>query len=255
MKRAKTIAFAILALAILILLSGCTQDEKKEATDGTPGGQGTGDTGGTSEQQPEIVPLQPEKTLDQKLADCAAFEQLKDRDSCYAALAIAERNSAVCERIAGTSTEGKTAEDQTKECKAAVARMLAIDSKDYQNCLKLEIDFDKWACLKAIAMEKRQDALCAQITDTLKRFDCYTAVAEVAGDEKICDWITTSSVKNNCIALVAAKKKDQGLCFAIETVAEKENCLVKVATATKNAEICNLLTLAPYKEQCIKTTG
>ncbi|MFH1224528.1 MAG: hypothetical protein V1676_01865 [Candidatus Diapherotrites archaeon] len=200
----------------------------------------------------------PEKALAAR--DPAMCEQLSDnskRDNCVSAIAVAELDEEICERILkdkayqGEGYMKEMGKSKSDFCKKEVFTARAVAMLDASICEKIEFDKElsestyRNSCIRDVANAKKDPAICDLLSDDSGygwAESCYYDVASESGDGSLCKWVSDEDARNHCKALATG---DSSYCEAlpkestIQTMAHSRNtCYNDIAERGNDEGLC-----------------
>lgn len=199
-------------------------------------------------------------------------------DNVYSATASKEKDVALCDKIADTTTQSRCVNSFTYDT--------AIASGKQSDCDKIAGDSDlKNACTKNVVFAKIEDVAfsgtidaCASLSGVDKEY-CIGRINKSADiellqkgtntkDINVCGQIQDTGMKNTCSDTVymtlAIEKKDGSLCAKIADTARKTSCttqfarindvtLLQKALAENNISLCATISTSDLKTKCTDT--
>lgn len=196
--------FSLIAISLIVLLSGCTafDNELKDAVK-------TGD---------------PDACLDLKNDDGSPDQSRID--TCYKKIAINKEEHSICKRI--------ESEHKSDECYGGIA----VSKNDETLCpLAGTAESD---CYKDIAIAKKNKDICRKITDSkYTKNSCFEAIAISTTNSKDCYEIQELSSRERCLNNYAIAVGDAWVCKELSTPIKQDICYQGVAVTEGNANICD----------------
>lgn len=170
-----------------------------------------------------------------KLLKC---ELEADRENCYKAVAIEEKDLGICDQIEYSGT------------KASCYQWVSQSFEDPQKCKEVEEEF-KDSCYQGVAWGTGDHDICKNITDENKKSACFSGAVKTAGDITICEEADNDNEKNSCYISFYFQSKDKDLCEKIPSQTYKDGCYKAVAKNTKDEELCSIITSSTEKDLCL----
>ncbi len=212
-----TVALAIAALALLLLLSGCVTQKPslqeifaKKPSDTNKATAPDRNASGpqTPGQQPGQTTPQQDLEIGVAMDACLEDPNPAKADTCLLELAKKNKNDAPCEQISLLSKD---------RCFIAVG----VAAKSDYYCGKISNGTVLNECLRQVATATKNSETCLKIvSDYGARDSCLDTVARGTKDAEACLEISDERVKDPCLIAVASSKKDYSIC---ESVSERKD--------------------------------
>ncbi len=273
--------FFIFALLGLILFSGCPNSSNLQNEN--PNQQKLQDAQGNLDAETSTC-IKLKKTNLGEAYECITKVALKrddlkicdlhtesaNRDSCFAQMAITQKNSTICDKIPSGGYEPNYSVNPYKDsCYYFVAKEMqspvpcakiigdkkelcyletAILAEDYSACGKVTNAHQKTYCFSQIAAGTGNLTVCEKLglefNDNFSRKvftgNCYEELAKAKKDPSICEKIELD--RDLCYQKVALSKKDEGLCAKVERVPDMDQCYRELAIEMLDLSICEKIT-------------
>jgi hypothetical protein len=185
-------------------------------------------------------------------AGLAAMNE-SQRNDYYAALALDQRDAALCENMRSGSDFIEWMDKL--QCYGAVAR----ETLNTSLCSFYPRYDSTYQCVLYIALKTGNGSLCEG--EGMERDDCYIEFARTTGDLGFCDRVSGNDSKIVCITQVAIQSGDPGTCEIIGNVSglySRDSCYVQyvlLSEAYAGPEICERVADPEQKAYCLGLVG
>ncbi|MDP6671087.1 MAG: hypothetical protein QGI60_04710 [archaeon] len=255
-----TKTYLVLALALMLALSGCIQQPIEEEDDLITGADDEEYTpkpifDGTADPSPAPIPgncdaMETQFEKDQCTfgaaieaddpAPCAGISEQWLRNNCISGIARVNLDTSVCSEM--ESAYGSDNTNVKNSCISEVA--IEVFYKD--ECFNLRGSL--WEVRCADNMEKRFTQECIELESQAWDSLCWDKAMQ------ICNEISSQSWRDVCIKKSAIESGEEEKCMGLHGF-ERDTCIEEIAAAYKNAEICESILDAQIKQICIERVG
>lgn len=227
---------AIAALAAILLLSGCTQQ------------QSTTDCPRIKEESRRNTCFYDKAvnaSSGEGLAGCESITSSTLRDGCIAQVAINTGDVGLCLRPQSGKSIGY--------CYAQIS----MNHGNMTLCLETPDKFWRQACTKKIAIDTSQSQYCRQLAAQSEedRDECFGLIALKKKDRALCNEVLKYIPRRNCLLYVAVATQNLSTCRETESTVIEGYCYTKIAENTGNQSICGLIPLNAMQADCYKKFG
>lgn len=129
---------------------------------------------------------------------------------------------------------------------------IAVDTKNFEVCDKIDSPFYKSRCYTAVlrVVGDKNEKVCRNIPSKQERGICYRKVAEDKENSTLCAKIEYTEQRNYCYKNLAKMKRDGSLCQNVERGFDRDQCYFGVACQTGNATLCEKIERNYKKKDC-----